>query len=461
MIGHEPVRNQFVTVITVAGLIETVSGANLGKECETVEFEDDLGQSEEGLRSLSAMLNRHNHGTVYFGVDNQGEITGLDAGKDAYESLRSLVRIRIQPRIVPLVSEHVTYDGRRYISLQASGYNTPYSYDGRYYMRDSSSDEGIGPETISQLVMAREVDPLNGLKSDKQNLTFRLLFGMMSMRGLHPDADLDSLKALGMIDSHGGFNLTAYLLSDKNGIPMQVVRFNGCDRTSMSNRMNFGGQSLAGSLRAVLEHVSSYMVTKVDLSKGERAETYLFDFESFREAWINACVHNAWWALVPPSVMIFDDRIEVVSYGAVPFPMSLESFYEGDSRPVNRALFDMFSLLGMTEQSGHGVPTIVHNYGRSAFDITDNGVTVTIPFAFEPDYVAARRETSLNLLGLDEKHKEVLVYLSKNPEAKLSETAEHVGISLSSVKKMVSELKADGLLKNEGTNRNSRWLVLR
>ena len=115
----------------------------------------------------------------------------------------------------------------------------------------------------------------------------------------------------------------------------------------------------------------------------------------------------------------------------------------------------------MTEQSGHGVPTIVHNYGRSAFDITDNGVTVTIPFAFEPDYVAARRETSLNLLGLDEKHKEVLVHLSKNPEAKLSETAEHVGISLSSVKKMVSELKADGLLKNEGTNRNSRWLVLR
>ena len=54
-----------------------------------------------------------------------------------------------------------------------------------------------------------------------------------------------------------------------------------------------------------------------------------------------------------------------------------------------------------------------------------------------------------------------LASLSKNPEAKLSETAEHVGISLSSVKKMVSELKADGLLENEGTNRNSRWLVLR
>ena len=48
--------------------------------------------------------------------------------------------------------------------------------------------------------------------------------------------------------------------------------------------MNFGGQSLVGSLRAVLEHASSYMVTKVGLSKGERTETHLFDFEPFREA---------------------------------------------------------------------------------------------------------------------------------------------------------------------------------
>ena len=60
---------------------------------------------------------------------------------------------------------------------------------------------------------------------------------------------------------------------------MQVVRFNGRDRTSMSNRMNFGGQSLAGSLRAVLEHVSSYMVTKVDVNS-KLAKLLENDFQS-------------------------------------------------------------------------------------------------------------------------------------------------------------------------------------
>ena len=37
--------------------------------------------------------------------------------------------------------------------------------------------------------------------------------------------------------------------------------------------------------------------------------------------------------MIPPSVMMFDDRIEVVSYGGIPFPASTEEFYKGDNRP--------------------------------------------------------------------------------------------------------------------------------
>lgn len=77
-----------------------------------------------------------------------------------------------------------------------------------------------------------------------------------------------------------------------------------------------------------------------------------------------------------------------------PFPASLESFCGGNCRPVNKALYDMFALLGITGQDRHGVQTIIQNYGRDAFDISDNGVTVTIPFAFEPDHVAVRKQRS-------------------------------------------------------------------
>ena len=432
---------------------------NLGDENETTEFKASMSQLDKGIIGLTAMLNRHNHGTLYIGVDDDGNVIGMDVGAGTLETIRNRIRSFVQPQVVPEISRHETDDGRSYISVHVTGYNIPYSCDGRYYIRNVSSNESAGPDVVAQLVMARGIDPLKNQRSDLQELTFNTLFGIMVTRDLHPRKDAEFYRSHGMVDDHGMFNLTAYLVSDQNSIPMQVVRFNGTDRTAVSSRTDFGGQSLIASARAILEHVSSYMLTEVDLSRGERTERNLFDFDAFREAWINACVHNSWGALVPPSVLVFFDRMEIVSYGRIPFPFSMDDFYSGDSRPVNRSLFELFTLVGLTEQSGHGVSTIVRSYGREAFHITDNGMVVTIPFSFEPDFVRARK-TVEDVSDLDENSRKVLRYLDSNPDAKLSDVAEETGIGLSSVKKIVSSLKSEGRLRNDGTNRNSRWVVL-
>ena len=432
---------------------------NLGDENETTEFKASMSQLDKGIIGLTAMLNRHNHGTLYIGVDDDGNVIGMDVGAGTLETVRNRIRSFVQPQVVPEISRHETDDGRSYISVRVTGYNIPYSCDGRYYIRNVSSNESAGPDVVAQLVMARGIDPLKNQRSDLQELTFNTLFGIMVTRDLHPRKDAGFYRSHGMVDDHGMFNLTAYLVSDQNCIPMQVVRFNGTDRTAVSSRTDFGGQSLIASARAILEHVSSYMLTEVDLSGGERTERNLFDFDAFREAWINACVHNSWGALVPPSVLVFFDRMEIVSYGRIPFPFSMDDFYSGDSRPVNRSLFELFTLVGLTEQSGHGVPTIVRSYGREAFHITDNGVVVTIPFSFEPDFARTRKAVD-DVSNLDEDSRKVLRYLDSNPDAKLSDVAEATGIGLSSVKKIVSSLKSEGRLRNDGTNRNSRWVVL-
>ena len=432
---------------------------NLGDENETTEFKTSMSQLDKGIIGLTAMLNRHNHGTLYIGVDDDGNVIGMDVGAGTVETIRNRIRSFVQPQVVPEISRHETDDGRSYISVRVTGYNIPYSCDGRYYIRNVSSNESAGPDVVAQLVMARGIDLLKDQRSDLQELTFNTLFGIMVTRDLHPRKDAGFYRSHGMVDEHGMFNLTAYLISDQNSIPMQVVRFNGTDRTAVSSRTDFGGQSLIASARAILEHVSSYMLTEVDLSGGERTERNLFDFDAFREAWINACVHNSWGALVPPSVLVFFDRMEIVSYGRIPFPLAMDDFYNGDSRPVNRSLFELFTLVGLTEQSGHGVPTIVRSYGRETFHITDNGMVVTIPFSFEPDFARARKAVE-DVSDLDEDSRKVLRYLDSNPDAKLSDVAEETGIGLSSVKKIVSSLKSEGRLRNDGTNRNSRWVVL-
>lgn len=36
--------------------------------------------------------------------------------------------------------------------------------------------------------------------------------------------------------------------------------------------------------------------------------------------------------------------------------------------------------MGLTENTGHGIPTIVNKYGEEVFEIEDNYIRCTIPF---------------------------------------------------------------------------------
>jgi len=86
---------------------------------------------------------------------------------------------------------------------------------------------------------------------------------------------------------------------------------------------------------------------------------------------------------IASSVYMYNDRIEVVSYGGLPCSLSIEGFFFGTGVPVNKSLLTIFMVAKYAEQSGHGVPTIVEKYGRRAFSFDNGMIKVTIPLAFE------------------------------------------------------------------------------
>ena len=73
---------------------------NLGTENERQEFKLGLGQLDKGLKSLAAMLNRHEEGTVFFGVDDNGEVRGIDVGKKTLLDIRNRIADLIEPKVI-------------------------------------------------------------------------------------------------------------------------------------------------------------------------------------------------------------------------------------------------------------------------------------------------------------------------------------------------------------------------
>ena len=55
---------------------------NIGKENETIEFKKSTSEIKAGLDSISAILNKHGKGVLYFGVKDNGEICGQQIGKE-------------------------------------------------------------------------------------------------------------------------------------------------------------------------------------------------------------------------------------------------------------------------------------------------------------------------------------------------------------------------------------------
>lgn len=432
---------------------------NLGMENETQEFKFSLSQLDKGLKSLTAMLNRNGYGTVFFGVEDDGTVKGLMIGKKTLLDVRNRISDLINPKILTDINELADEFGNTYIRVHAKGTDIPYSCDGRYYVRNVSADEQVSNDILRKMLMSSEADLIKQISSDIQELTFIQLTGFMSDHSIHARETTPFFRSYNLENTSGKFNMMAYLLSDQNEIMIKVVRFAGTDKTTMLERTEYGGQCLLLTVGEVLEHFKIMNTTRVDLSQGIRKEVSLFEYAAFREAWINACLHNSWGEKIPPSVYIFDDRIEIVSYGGLPYGLSKEGFYQGTSRPVNRSLLTIFMATGLAEQSGHGIPVIVSDYGKEAFSFDDGILKVTIKFAYEPDAVVARKYKEVAKTKLTDNQKNVYDYLKMNPNASLQIVADEVQLSLAGVKKIALRLQTLGLLERVGSKKDGYWLA--
>lgn len=442
---------------------------NLGSENETQEFKESLSQLDKGLKSLSAMLNRGYKGTVYFGVRDNGDVKGL-SGVDI-EKAKMNIRQRAQDYLLPQVKLDIDdlkdEAGKIYISVYAEGVDTPYSYDRRYYLRTASADENV-EQNLLRRMFEQGGDALKEIVSETQSLTFKGTLGYLEEKGIHARDSKDFFDSFGFCTRNQKYNLLAYLLSDQNRTVTTVTRFAGVNKDVMRDRTAYSGQSLLRTVSDVLNFLTVMQLPKrVDLSAGNRREVSLFDLGSVREAWINACVHNSWREYIPPAVHIYNDRLEIISYGGLPYNLTQSEFYRGVSKPVNARLFEIFVACRLSEQSGYGVPTIISSYGKKAFSLEDGGrVVVTIPFNFPLEDMGSQMSKNAepfaamgSRLNLTPSQKNVLSYLARHPQTVLQKVADDCMLSLGEVRKITSQMKRLGALERLGAKNKPTWVV--
>ncbi len=427
---------------------------NFGMETELIEFKKTTGELKEGIVSLASMLNKNGKGTLYFGVRNDGEILGQKIGDRTLREISQGIANAIKPQIIPTIIIELC-DDKNVIKVTVEGDEKPYSAYGKYYVRSADEDREISPQQLRNLMLSVS-DSIVNIEANNQELTFDQL--KLLYAGNHLTLRENTFERnLNLLTRDGTYNLMAAVLADVNSYSIKVAVFRGTDKTDLIRRNEYGYKCMLVAVKQVMDYMEALNDTAVDVGGSLRKESRLFDFPCFREAWLNACLHNRWSRQTPPAVYLFEDRIEVISVGGLPDGLTLEEFYEGKSKPVNLELQQIMVQLDYIEQTGHGVPLIVSRYGKEAFDITENFITVTIPL----NKKEIAKSDFLKKAGilLNDSDKKIVALMKANGSIKVSGISRQIGLGITTITKRIRRLKEEGIIEREGSKKTGQWKV--
>ena len=425
---------------------------------------DQLGEYVSAISNVCAYLGLK-EGYFVWGVNDENhKVVGTsfnqfqDYNNEPYQNY--LAR-NLNPSI-GFIFDELMLDNKRVVILTIpAAKEIPTSFKEKRFFRIGSAKVNLKDYPKREIELFKRLESneqtIVNTKSNYQDLSFNKLFGYYGSKGITLKENTFK-KNLGLLTEDGYYNIQAQILSDNSQIPIRVSIFDG--ETKASNLFSvreFGYSCLLYSLDDVLRYGDVLNIIQADEEKRivERIDVPLFDNKAFREAIINAFLHNKWVDGNEPMISVYSNRIEILSRGTLPKGQTKEGFFSGESIPVNEKLSEIFLQLHLSEKSGRGVPKIVEQYGRDVFEFRENSIVVKIPFNW------------INKVGnkvgnkpLSKNRQLILKEMRNNPNITKQQLSFMLGISTTAIDKNINYLKCHNFIVRVGENKNGFWKVL-
>lgn len=415
------------------------------KETQMIEFKECI--TNTFLKTVSAFANYYG-GTIYFGIDDNGNIKGLEDTKQASLDIENKINDSISPQ--PDYTIEIQNKEKILKLTVKSGVNKPYMYKSKVYKRNGTATIEVDTLELSRLILEGKNIKFEELPSEEQELTFKVLEKKLK-ENIHIDHfDMDLLKTLNLYSKVSGYNNAAAILADHNSFPgIDMVKF-GDGISVIQNRVTIDRVSILKQYDKSLQMYKNYYQHEV-IQGAERQKIEKIPEAAFREAIANALIHRAWDLEAQIRVSMFEDRIEVVSPGGLASGITEEEYLSGKISVLrNRTLANVFYRLGFVEIFGTGIIRIKQLYeeGRKKpeFEVSENTIKIVLPLL----------ETNLDL-----SEDENLVYsiLSKARLKSISDIVPNVSFGKSKTIQILKNLGEKGIVEIKGRGRGTKYVI--
>jgi ATP-dependent DNA helicase RecG len=252
-------------------------------------------------------------------------------------------------------------------------------------------------------------------------------------------------------------------LPDYPQCALRLARFRGVTKDEFLDQNQMTGHAFLLLREAMLFLRRHLPVTgRFEAGVLERIDEPLFPVLALREAVVNALIHRD-YAIYGGAVhvAIYDDRVEVISAGTLPFdqtPADLTRDHE--SRPRNPHLADVFFRRGLIERWGRGTQKIVAlcvDAGHPAPQFEERAGSVVVRFLVK-GYVPPHRVGH----DLTERQRRILYTLRSGEPRSLKEirSAFESLPPVQTIRNDLNLLRSLGLVASSGRGPGARWRLV-
>ena len=414
------------------------------REMRTLEFKETI--TNTFLKTVSAFSN-YDGGSILFGIDDNGNIKGLPDVKQACLDIENKINDSISPQ--PNYTLEVQNNNQTIKLTVKSGIQKPYLYKSKAYKRNDTATIEVDTLEFSRLILEGKNIRFEELPCKDQELSFEILYSKLKESVQIETFNRDTLKTLNLYDNVNGYNNAGGLLADRNHFPgIDMVKF-GENISIIQKRVTFENISILDVYEKAIAVFRDYYEYEV-IQEADRKKVEKIPEAAFREAIANALIHRVWDVESQIRVLMFDDRIEVVSPGGLPSGITVNEYLAGKLSALrNRNLANVFYRLGFVEIFGTGIVRIKQLYEESLakpeFEVSENAIKILLPI-FE------------NNFNLSEDEKAIYKVLSKTMLKSISEIAPYVPFGKSKTTQLLKSMGQKGVVVVEGKGRSTKYI---
>ncbi len=447
-------------------------------ECTAYDFKLMLEEKKpkSWLKSISAFANGLG-GSLFFGLDNDGVVRGLDDIQHVCQIISSKIRDYMDPLPnVEMFPQRIGNLDILQLKVNAGSY-TPYYYvgDGQRVAFVRTGDESL-PATAEQmvrLVLKGSNKTFDSLHTDYkvEDYSFTILANTFKTR-TNQEWNKKYLLSFGLVTNAGSLTNAGALFADDSPLwqsRLYCTRWDGKIKEDAINDAEFAGNVLM-LLREAMNFVKSNTKRGWEKLPDGRKNKPEYAGRAVLEAMVNHFIHRDYTVMGGEVHLdIYDDRLTVTSPGGMYNGALIQNLEIEDvsSERRNPILANVMAQLNYMEKRGSGLTRIcnetkaLNGYRddlKPVFKSTPTQFQTTI-FASADIVNVGDYDGDMSETKLTERQQKIINLIKESPTITAKQMSETLSVSQRTIERDLSALKEMEILKRKGKDNDGMWVI--